>query len=100
MKEIESYEWTTDELMLADLLTKEKKTKEGFDELITDNKSEVVNKGFNKVTEDGGEFLMTNIKTKDDKPALGKKSEVCSKQRGCLRQRKTPGNHEDTISLF
>ena len=66
-KEVESFEWITDEYMLADILTKEKNTKEGLEDLTSKNKLDVINRDFNLVVEENGEFLMKNIKTKEKK---------------------------------
>ena len=66
-KDIESYEWLTDDFMVADILTKEKKSKEGVDDIVLKNHLPVVNKGYNLVVEEDGEFLMKNPKMKEKK---------------------------------
>ena len=43
-KSVKSYEWMTDDNMIADILTKEKKTKEGIDELMEKNILDALNK--------------------------------------------------------
>ena len=52
--------------MVADVLTKEKKTKEGLDDMLRRNVLEAVNNGFNIVVAENGELLMKNhtIKSK------------------------------------
>ena len=67
VKEVQSYEWLTDEDMIADILTKEKVTKDGLDDILINNRLEIVHKGYNEVVEVDGEFMMRNKKTKDKK---------------------------------
>ena len=65
-KEVASFVWITDEFMPADILTKEKKSKEGLSGVMNENTLNVVNRNFNVVTEENGEFTMRNIRVKDN----------------------------------
>ena len=71
-KEIQSYEWITDQEMIADILTKEKRTKEGLEDVLRMGRLDIVNRNHNIVVEENGEFLMKNPRTKDSR----KKEEV------------------------
>ena len=74
-KDIQSYEWLTDENMIADILTKEKRTKDGLEDVLTRNELSVVNRGHNKVIEEDGEFLMENVRTKSKNSNIDDKYE-------------------------
>ena len=63
--EISKYCWIQDEKMIADILTKEKKEKFGLDDLLRDNKLDVLRSEDNCVTFEGAEFHITGRKLRE-----------------------------------
>ena len=63
--EVNSYGWIQDDEMVADILTKEMKDKLGLNEIIMENRLRCVTSDDNKVTAEGGEFVMTGRKLKE-----------------------------------
>ena len=59
------YSWLPDELMIADLLTKEMKDKFGLDDLLKENKLQCIMNQDNYVMASGGEFIMKGRKLRE-----------------------------------
>ena len=63
--EVDMYCWVQDEKMVADILTKEKKEKYGLDDLLKENKLDVVNNEDNCVKYVNGEVEISGIKWRE-----------------------------------
>ena len=63
--EVQSFNWIQDELMLADILTKEMKQKEGLDDLLLKNKIHSITSRDNSVNYASGEFQIQGRKLRD-----------------------------------
>ena len=86
--EVQSLNWIQDELMLADILTKEMKQKEGLDDLLLKNKIHSITSRDNSVNYASGEFQIHGRKLRD-KLAPKKNSPI-------KRKMKKPTVTEDT----
>ena len=63
--EVQTFNWTQDEDMIADVLTKDMKYKEGLDDLLLKNKLQSIITRDNSVSYQSGEFQITGIKLRD-----------------------------------
>ena len=95
-KDIQSYEWLTDENMIADILTKEKKSKDGLEEMLRHNTLKAVNGSANIVVEENGEFMMKNATTKESKKVMNSQSpnKVCLMLKSNSSKEERPGNED------
>ena len=71
--DVECYCWTQGEEIIADLLTKEMKSKFGFEELLRDNRLRCIMLQDNCVSFEKGEFLMKGRRLKEKLIAKAKK---------------------------
>ena len=84
LKEVNKYCWMQDERMLADVLTKEKKEKLGLDDLMKENKLDIVKNEDNCVKYTDGEFEITGRKLQDKLvpiPKITKRKKLLEKEK-------------------
>ena len=92
-KEIDNYCWIQDERKIADLLTREKKEKFGVEDLMRDNRLEVIKKEDNCVQFKDGEFEITGRKLRDKLLPLPKISERKKIKTKKKEEMKKPGEY-------
>ena len=63
--EVQTFNWVQDEAMIADVLTKEMKHKEGLEDLLLKNKLQSITSRDNSVSFESGEFQITGRKLRD-----------------------------------
>ena len=82
--------------MIADILTKEKKSKDGLEEMLRHNTLKAVNGSANIVVEENGEFMMKNATTKESKKVMNSQSpnKVCLMLKSNSSKEERPGNED------
>ena len=63
--EVQTFNWVQDEAMIADVLTKEMKHKEGLDDLLLKNKLQSITSRDNSVRFETGEFQITGRRLRE-----------------------------------
>ena len=95
-KKVDKYCWIQDKRMIADLLTKEKKEKFGVEDLIRDNRLDVVKNEDNCVEFKNDEFEITGRKLRDKilpAPKVPRRKKIKTKKE---EEKKNPGEYQQS----